>query len=109
MRSVMRVIRVLGVCSILLSQAPYLLAQSSTGRILGTVIDRTGAAISGATVTVTDVQRGTTRTLTTDDAGAYVAPSLSPSTYKVRAEARGLRRWSAWTWASKSPRISVSI
>ncbi len=40
------------------------LAQSYTGRILGTVTDQSGAAVTGATVTITDVARGTTRTLT---------------------------------------------
>ena len=39
------------------------LAQSTAGRILGTVTDQSGAAVRGATVIVTDVQRGTSRTL----------------------------------------------
>jgi hypothetical protein len=67
------------------------LAQTDTGRILGNVTDQTGAAIKGASVTITDTLRGTTRTLTTDDAGAYVAPGLLPSTYKVRAGATGFK------------------
>ncbi len=91
MRSLTRVIRVPEVFSVLLLLSTSLFSQTSTGRILGTVTDRTGAAVSGATVTIVDVQRGTTRTLTTDDAGAYVAPSLSPSSYKVRAEAKGFK------------------
>ena len=66
-------------------------SQTDTGRILGTVTDQTGAAIKGATVTITDTLRGTTRTLTSDDTGAYVAPGLTPSTYKVRAEATGFK------------------
>lgn len=66
-------------------------SQTDTGRILGNVTDQTGAAIKGATVTITDTLRGTTRTLTTDDAGAYVAPGLLPSTYRVRAEASGFK------------------
>lgn len=66
-------------------------AQSTTGRILGGVADASGAALTNATVVITDVQRGTTRTLTTDEAGQYVAPDLPPSTYKVRVEAKGFR------------------
>jgi len=91
MRPLTSVIWVLGICSSLVLFASFLSAQTSTGRILGTVTDRTGAAVSGATVTIVDIQRGTTRVLTTDDAGAYVAPSLSPSSYKVRAEAKGFK------------------
>jgi hypothetical protein len=66
-------------------------AQSTAGRVLGTVSDKSGAAISGATVVISDLQRGTSRTLTTDTAGEYVAADLPPSTYKVRVEARGFK------------------
>ena len=67
------------------------LAQTTAGRILGTLTDPSGAAVSGATVTVTDVQRGTSRSLTTDESGAYAAPDLQPGTYKIHAEARGFK------------------
>ncbi len=68
-----------------------LLAQTYTGRILGVVTDQTGAALAGAQVVVTDMQRGVSRTLTTDQAGEYVAPDLSPGKYKVHAEAKGFK------------------
>ncbi|MGA2746240.1 MAG: carboxypeptidase-like regulatory domain-containing protein, partial [Candidatus Sulfotelmatobacter sp.] len=67
------------------------LAQSTAGRILGTVTDQSGAAVSGATVVVSDVQRGDSRTLTTDTAGEYVAPELLPGAYKIRVEAKGFK------------------
>jgi hypothetical protein len=68
-----------------------LFSQTNAGRILGTVTDQSGAALPGATVLITDIERGTTRTLSTDDAGAYVAPDLVPGIYKVRAEAKGFK------------------
>ena len=68
-----------------------LFAQTATGRILGTVHDQTAGAIIGATVTVTDTQRGTTRTLTTDRSGAFLAANLTPSNYTVRVEYTGFR------------------
>jgi hypothetical protein len=68
-----------------------LVSQTNTGRVLGSVADPTGATVSGATVVITDVQRGLTRTLTTDEAGAYVAPNLASGTYKVRVEAKGFK------------------
>jgi hypothetical protein len=67
------------------------LAQSTTGRILGTLTDQSGAAVAGATVVVTDVQRGTSRTATTDESGAYAAPDLQPGTYKIHVEAKGFK------------------
>jgi hypothetical protein len=66
-------------------------SQGSQGTIQGTVFDQTGGVIPGATVTVIDVARGVTRALTADNAGEYVAPSLNPGTYTVRAEAKGFR------------------
>jgi len=66
-------------------------SQGSAGRILGTVTDQSGGVIAGATVTVMDVQRGVTRTLTTDQAGEYSAPDLVPGTYTVRGGANGFK------------------
>ena len=66
-------------------------AQTETGRILGSVTDQTGAAVAGASITITDLDRGTTRLLTTTQAGEYVAPNLESGSYKVRVEAKGFR------------------
>ena len=66
-------------------------SQGNAGRILGTLTDQSGGVLVGATVTVTDTQRGTTRTLTTNQAGEYNGPGLLPSTYTVRAEAMGFK------------------
>ena len=63
--------------------------QTNLGRILGAVTDQSGAVVPNASVTITDVQRGTSRNLTTDSAGEYSAPGLIPGTYTVRAEAMG--------------------
>jgi hypothetical protein len=90
MRSTLKSIRLLALCLIIIIGV-WADAQTVTGRILGTVVDQTGAAIRGATVTLLDTQRGTARVLTTDESGAYVAPNLLPGIYKVRAEAKGFK------------------
>src|SRR5579871_1955860 len=66
-------------------------AQLNTGRISGQVTDQSGGAIAGAMVTVTDVARGESRTLTSDAAGAYAAPNLTPDIYTVKAEFMGFQ------------------
>src|SRR6202042_2121618 len=66
-------------------------AQTTAGRILGTVTDQSGAGVGGATVVVTDVQHGVSRTLTTGDSGDYVAAELQPGTYQIRAESKGFK------------------
>jgi hypothetical protein len=68
-----------------------LFSQTSQGTIQGGVFDQSGGAIAGGTVSVIDVARGVTRTLTTDGAGQYIANALTPGTYTVRAEAKGFR------------------
>ncbi len=91
MRSLSKSIRVLSFAIPFLLASLPMSGQTVTGRILGTVTDSSGAAIRGAAVTITDTQRGTTRNLTSDDSGAYVAPNLLPGTYKVRAESKGFK------------------
>src|SRR5947209_14890070 len=76
---------------LLLFASVQVLSQANTGRILGSITDQTGGAISGATVTITDTERGTTRTLITDESGSYNAPSLIPGAYTVRAEYKGFK------------------
>jgi hypothetical protein len=77
-------------CVLLLACVPAF-PQGSTGRILGVVTDQSGGNVAGATVTITDVARGVSQTLTTDSDGAYVALSLLPGTYTVRAEYKGFK------------------
>jgi len=66
-------------------------AQTTTGRILGTVHDQSGGSLGGASITVTDVDRGITRSTVADAVGDYVVPNLAPGKYKVRAEAKGFK------------------
>jgi hypothetical protein len=79
----------LTICALSMSLA--LLAQANFGRILGTITDQSGAVMPGAKVSIIDTQRGLARTLTTDQAGEYNAPSLIPGTYAIRVEAAGFK------------------
>jgi hypothetical protein len=55
----------------------------------GTVHDSTGAALSGATVTVKQLETGATRTLKTGADGRYAAPSVPVGSYTVTASHEG--------------------
>jgi hypothetical protein len=79
-----------GLALLLLSLPAF--SQGSSARILGTVTDQSGGVVAGAMVSVVDTERGVTRTLTTDDAGEYNAPNLTPGSYLVRAEAAGFKK-----------------
>jgi hypothetical protein len=78
------------------------LAQSTAGRILGRVTDQSGASVAGATVVVTDTQRGTSRTLVTDTSGDYAAADLIPGEYRVHVQAKGFK-------SVERPNITIEV
>ena len=57
--------------------------QTNKGTITGTVTDANGAAISGASVKITNTETGTVRELTTGDEGNYSAPLLDNGIYTI--------------------------
>jgi hypothetical protein len=68
------------------------LAQSvSTGTVTGLVKDSTGAAVPGATVTLTDVSTKDTRTTTANDSGTYFFANVVSGTYNVSIKKVGFR------------------
>ena len=67
------------------------LAQGTTGSIIGTVGDATGAVIPGATVTLRNVETGITRTVNTDAEGRYRAQQLGLGSYEVTSESAGFQ------------------
>lgn len=79
-------------------------AQGSFGEIKGTVVDSAGAALPGATVTVTSDSTNDTRTVTTNESGAYSVQKLIPGTYTVTATQTGFT-----TSTSKGVVVSVSF
>jgi uncharacterized surface anchored protein len=59
-------------------------AQEITGSLVGSVKDPNGAAVKGATVTVTDTDKKVVvRTTTTNDDGQFSIPDLTVATYRV--------------------------
>ena len=66
-------------------------AQEVTASIVGTVTDPSGAPVSGATVTATDTERGTTSSDKTDETGTYHLLRLPISSYTVKVAASGFQ------------------
>jgi hypothetical protein len=67
-------------------------AQAVYGSISGTVTDASGAVVSGATVTITSVERKTSDAVTTNDSGFYVKERLLPGNYEVKIEGQGFKQ-----------------
>ncbi len=76
-------------CFFLAVFATSAFAQEAT--IVGTVTDPTGAAVPNASITITNLETGLARTLTTSGSGEYVAPDLHIGHYSVRAEVAGFK------------------
>ena len=67
------------------------LAQTDTGRIVGTVRDPNGAVVPGATVTAKNQRTGEERSATTDAEGIYQIPALRAASYDVTISAQSFQ------------------
>ncbi len=69
--------------------ASSLLHAQATASFSGTVTDKAGAVISGATVTATSQATGLAREARTDDSGHYLIPLLPVAFYTIRVASSG--------------------
>jgi hypothetical protein len=63
----------------------------ATGSFSGTVLDKSGSVISGASVKATSQATGVSREAKTDDAGHYLIPLLPVGMYTLRVEFQGFQ------------------
>jgi Carboxypeptidase regulatory-like domain len=61
----------------------------STGTIVGTVTDNSGAVVAGVSVTLTDKATGESRSTSTNDVGHYIFQNASPSSYTIKFKKSG--------------------
>jgi len=83
-------------CSLLAALSLWVLAvpghaQITSGTILGTVTDKTGAVVAGASVTATNLETGFTGTTRTDNDGNYRLANMPLGRYQIVAEASGFK------------------
>ena len=82
------------------------------GSIEGVVKDATGAVLPGATVTVTNVDTGSQRVVTTDSSGLYRAVLLPLGTYRVRVEIpnfKAMERTGIGISAGDTPQVNFAL
>ena len=59
--------------------------RATTADLAGTVVDQSGAVLSGVTVTAQNVHTNYARSAITDERGHFLIPALPPGTYDVHA------------------------
>ena len=82
-----------GICVFLLGAVTVAGAQENSS-ITGQVTDSTGAAVPGASITITQTTTGETRTTQSGGAGLYTFPGLAIGTYTLKATANGFQTYS---------------
>jgi outer membrane receptor protein involved in Fe transport len=95
-----------------LASPQFVMAQAVYGSIFGTVTDSTGAVVPNATVTVTDVTKGTSVSVQSGASGDYLVQHLIPDTYTVSAEATGFNKVttdSVIVYADTAPKVDLSL
>src|SRR5687767_13841920 len=67
----------------------FALAQIGQAELRGAIVDESGLAVPGVTITATHVATGTSRVIQSSEAGTYVMPALPIGVYTVKAELAG--------------------
>src|SRR5271155_2553477 len=93
MRNFRRLIWVLAFATIALFTCTNASTQEIAGSIRGTVLDASGATVSGASVTAIQTETGLVRTATTDSQGSYTLVELLVGHYRIEAEAKGFKKY----------------
>ncbi len=89
---------------VLLLTASLSFGQTSNGTIAGVVADQSGAVIQNATVTAVSLQTGDTRTVTSNQIGAYRIDSVPSGNYTVTVKSKGFA-----TTSVKSITVNASV
>ena len=87
-------------------------AQISTAQLDGRVTDDSGGVLPGVTVTLTQTETGATRSVVTDENGAYLVSNLSPGPYQLEAALQGFRTYvqtGIVLQVAATPTINVSM
>jgi hypothetical protein len=83
------VVALVGLIAIVFCTSIPTRAQVAGGTILGTVSDPTGAVIANAEIAIKERATGVVHTITSNSAGFYTVPNLSPGQYDLRISAAG--------------------
>jgi hypothetical protein len=96
----------------LLGSGRYAMSQATTGEIVGTVTDSTGAAIPNANVKIIDEEKGTISNIKSNSAGEFALTQLIPDSYTVDVAAPGFEAFEqkgVVVVAGEAPEVSAVL
>lgn len=82
---------IFGIVALLTVPSIWAQGVSGSASVAGTVTDTTGAVIPGASVVLLNVERGSEQEVSTNEAGNYAYPDITPGTYSVRVSSDGFQ------------------
>ncbi len=91
MNTLVRLLGSASLCLLLLPGGARAQGVGSSGDIIGTITDASGAVLPKVTVVVLEPEKGLRRTTLTDDTGQYRVTGLLPATYDVSVELSGFQ------------------
>lgn len=89
-----------------------LLAQTTTGLIVGVVRDSSGAVIPGVSVSAMGIGTAVSRNNVSDERGLYTLRLLDPGQYRVTAELPGFKKYSRepiTVYVNQESRVDVTL
>lgn len=87
-------------------------AQTSKGFVVGTVLDSNGAGINGATIKITNAETGVTRSTVSQDNGSYRLDAVDPGSYTIEISSTGFKtatRTNVLVAAAQSADVSTTL
>ncbi len=97
---------------VLLTSGHYAVSQTTTGEIVGTVTDSTGASIPDANIKIVDEEKGTVSNIKSNSAGEFALTQLIADDYTVTVEAAGFKSFEqkgVHVVAGEAPEVSAVL
>jgi hypothetical protein len=95
LRSLPKAARLLACAALAMLCMAFVTKAQDTGYISGTVTDKSGAAVVGASVVISSTNGSATHETTTNTDGAYVVPGLPGGSYNIVVTAKGFQKYTA--------------
>jgi hypothetical protein len=96
-----------GILAVVFLTGVVAFAQVETGQISGTVMDQSGATVTGATISVKNLSTNAERKTLSSETGAYSVVGLPPANYQVTVSSGNFQSYTATAQVTVGGRVTV--